>query len=328
MVDEGEWVAHVIAQQFAMLKQFAEILLVTDPGLAPPCNPMTCPEMSAGSVTYTWLDHNRIPTRMAASKYIELVLKWIEGRLEDTRIFPNDPNAVAATAPTYPSGGVSTPHSNVPIAAGSTNLNAPLSVLAGKTWLGKDSGFPENFENEAKNIMRLMFRVYGHIYWSHFVDPYYHLNLDRAVNAGFMYFLTFANEFDLLNAAEVEPMQKLIDIWTSTHQNFNAWGVKSSTAQAAKESSGASSGSNLAVPTSGSSSQGFGSTHVSHSQSFEQQNITPQGYNIMPPSAQGFGMQSQPTQGFNTQPGGHQSGGNTPMSGMTPPPQEFTSTGR
>jgi hypothetical protein len=130
---------------------------------------------------------------MAANKYIELVLKWIESRLDDPKLFPVDPNTVASAASTYLSGGVNTPHSNIPIGAGPTNLNAPMSVLAGKPWIGKDSGFPETFESEAKNIMRMMFRVYAHMYWSHFVDPYYHLNLDKAVNAGFMYFLTFAN---------------------------------------------------------------------------------------------------------------------------------------
>jgi hypothetical protein len=179
-----------------MLKQFAEILLVTDSGHAPPCNLSTCPEMFAGAVTYTWLGGDRVPTRMPAAKYIDLVVKWIESRIDDTRLFPTDPNGVrgaAAATATYASGGLNTPHANIPIPAGPTSINAPLSVLSGRTWLGKESGFPESFENEAKNIMRLMFRVYAHIYWNHFVDPFYHLNLDKSVNAGFMYFLTFAN---------------------------------------------------------------------------------------------------------------------------------------
>ena len=49
----------------------------------------------------------------------------------------------------------------------------PLSVLAGKDWLGKSSGFPENFETDVKSIYRQMMRCYAHLYHGHWLDPFW-----------------------------------------------------------------------------------------------------------------------------------------------------------
>jgi hypothetical protein len=125
-------------------------------------------------------------------------------------------------------------------------------------------------------------------------------------------------EFDLLTAAEVQPMQKLIDIWTSTHTNFNAWGVKSASSTAQRETTAAL----LNVPNQG--GQSFG-THSQPSQGYETQNLTPQGYSLQPAPQQSFGAQPQPTQGYLSQPSSNQGMAshdlqNHPMGGTTPPP--------
>jgi hypothetical protein len=95
-------------------------------------------------------------------------------------------------------------------------------------------------------------------------------------------------------------MQKLIDLWTSTHQNFNAWGVKSANA----------------VP------QPKQESHnpVQPSQSSLPQFPTAQGQTIGQSigGVSGHGSHAQPIVGQ-----GRDSPGNvnTPMGGMTPPPE-------
>lgn len=179
---------------------------------------MFCP-----SHTYTWLDNNRQPTRLPAHKYIELVEKWITGKITDTVLFPTDPisPSVAANAATYASGGVQTPGSEVPIAFPPTNLSAPLSTLSGangvsnRDWIGKANRFPESFFNECRNIYKQMFRVYAHLYWGHFEWPYYHLDLERSLNSSLMLFVIVGTELELLTMKDLEPLQQLFERWIS-----------------------------------------------------------------------------------------------------------------
>ena len=49
---------------------------------------------------------------------------------------------------TLASGGLGTPSGERPLAVGPTNLQTPLSTLAGRDWLGKSTGFPETFLND------------------------------------------------------------------------------------------------------------------------------------------------------------------------------------
>ena len=58
-----------------------------------------------------------------------------------------------------------------------------------------------------------MFRVYSHIYWAHFVEPFYHLNLEKQLNSCFSYFILTATTLDMLKPEDLEPMQPLIDLW-------------------------------------------------------------------------------------------------------------------
>jgi hypothetical protein len=151
--------------------------------------------------------------------------RWISGKIDNTAIFPTDPNGVSfANNPsppeietaTYASGGLNTPNSNTPIPAGPTSLNASLSQLAGPgNWIGKSSGFPAEFNDVCQTIFRQMFRVYAHLYWAHFVDPFYHLSLEKALNSCFSHFILTAMEIDMLKPHELEPMQPLMDLWAA-----------------------------------------------------------------------------------------------------------------
>ena len=166
------------------------------------------------SHTYTWLNNDKTPIKVPACQYIGLVQKWIVGKIHDTRVFPTDSSAIAAS--TYASGGMNTPGSTTPIAAGPTTLNTPLSILAGNEWVGKPSGFPESFLGDCKNITRQMFRCYAHLYHAHWENPFYHLAMDKQLNSCFVHFMTVAMLYKLLSEKDMEPMQPLIDIWLTS----------------------------------------------------------------------------------------------------------------
>ena len=154
---------------------------------------------------------------VTAAQYISLVQRWLNGKIHDPKAFPTDTLTGSATA--YPSGDPSTPINEKPIAAGPTNLKAPLSTLAGRDWLGKSVGFPEKFLYDCTTCFRQIFRVYAHLYHSHWVDPFWHLSGQNNVegwtdlNSCFVHFCTVAKLYGLLSDKDTAPMQPLIDIW-------------------------------------------------------------------------------------------------------------------
>lgn len=143
--------------------------------------------------SYTWLNSRYEPVELPAYEYISLMQRWISGKIDDTKIFPTDGDGVshavnpAFTAAAEPSGD----------------------------WLGKRSGFPKDFGSICQTIFAQMFRVYAHLYHAHFIDPFYHLNLEKQLNSCFSHFLLTATTLDLLKAHDLEPMQPLIDLWAA-----------------------------------------------------------------------------------------------------------------
>lgn len=175
--------------------------------------------------SFTWLNSRKEPVEVPAHEYISLMQRWISGKIDNTNIFPTDPNGVsfafntsgpAPAGSTYASGGLNTPGASNPIPAGPTNLNASLSQLTGPgDWVGKSSGFPQDFMDVCQTIFRQMFRVYAHLYWGHFTEPFYHLSLEKHLNSCFSHFVLTATALDMLKPHELEPMQPLIDLWAA-----------------------------------------------------------------------------------------------------------------
>lgn len=169
------------------------------------------------SHTYTWLNNEKIPIKVPASQYISLVQRWIVGKVHDPKVFPTDNPTGSAT--TFASGGLNTPGANTPIPMGPTTLSTPLSTLAGHDWVGKKSGFPESFFGDCKTCFRQIFRLYAHLYHSHWVDPFWHMtngtnsNGWTDLNSCFVHYISVAKLFGLLSEKDMEPMQPLIDIW-------------------------------------------------------------------------------------------------------------------
>jgi hypothetical protein len=224
-VEPGEWIAHQVVEHYRNLWNFVRVIHEKEEDGTSICSPQTCPRMSAGANhSFTWLNSRKEPVEVPAHEYISLMQRWISGKIDNTNIFPTDPAGVSFThntgAPdlaslTYASGSLNTPSSST-IPAGSTTLNTSLSQLAGPgDWVGKSSGFPPEFVDVCQTIFRQMFRVYSHLYWAHFVEPFYHLNLDKHMNSCFSHFVLTATEIDMLKPHELEPMQPLIDLWAA-----------------------------------------------------------------------------------------------------------------
>ncbi|XP_002871940.2 putative MOB kinase activator-like 2B isoform X3 [Arabidopsis lyrata subsp. lyrata] len=70
--------------------------------------------------------------------------------------------------------------------------------------------FPSNFEDFVKRILRKMFRVYAHIYYSHFIKIVT-LNEHAHLNTCFKHFLLFVSEFQLVDKEEMAPIKDLVE---------------------------------------------------------------------------------------------------------------------
>jgi hypothetical protein len=125
-----------------------------------------------------------------------LMQRWIEGKIDNDAIFPTDPlGASFANHPEY-SNSIGLPHYN-------------------EDWLGIQSGFPKQFRVTCQLIFRQMFRIYAHLYWNHFIEPFYHFKLEKHLNSCFSSFILTATTVDMLRRDELEPMQDLINLWAA-----------------------------------------------------------------------------------------------------------------
>lgn len=147
--------------------------------------------------SFTWLNRSHQPVEIPAREYMTLMQRWISGKIDDVAIFPTDPTGVSfADNP-------------------DSTTDQLLVHDDGEKWLGRTSGFPKSFGDTAVLIFRQIFRVYAHLYWDHFVEPFYHLNLEKQLNSCFSHFILTAMSLDLLQPKEIVPMQYLIDLWAA-----------------------------------------------------------------------------------------------------------------
>ncbi|RHY29925.1 hypothetical protein DYB32_005991 [Aphanomyces invadans] len=73
----------------------------------------------------------------------------------------------------------------------------------------EETPYPRGFVAAVKNIFRRLFRVYAHVYYSHF-DKIVNLGAEAHLNSCFKHFIYFVTEFDLVDAREQEPLKELI----------------------------------------------------------------------------------------------------------------------
>ncbi|KAE8810711.1 MOB kinase activator-like 1A [Hordeum vulgare] len=131
------------------------------------CTSESCPTMTAGpKYEYRWADGVQIkkPIEVSAPKYVEYLMDWIEGQLDNESLFPQ-------------------------------KLGTP---------------FPPNFKDVVNTIFKRLFRVYAHIYHSHF-QKIVSLKEEAHLNTCFKHFILFTNEFGLIDKKELAPLQELIE---------------------------------------------------------------------------------------------------------------------
>jgi len=73
-----------------------------------------------------------------------------------------------------------------------------------------DGKFPKNFEQIVKNIFKRYFRVYAHIYHSHF-QRIARVGAEAHLNTCFKHFICFVNEFKLVEQTELQPLSDVIN---------------------------------------------------------------------------------------------------------------------
>ena len=69
--------------------------------------------------------------------------------------------------------------------------------------------FPPNFRDVVKNICKRLFRVFAHMYHSHF-HTMCSLGEEAHLNTCFKHFIFFVQTFDLIDKRELAPLQELI----------------------------------------------------------------------------------------------------------------------
>jgi MOB kinase activator 1 len=70
--------------------------------------------------------------------------------------------------------------------------------------------FPKDFLMVVKNILKRLFRVYAHMYHSHF-RSILALGMESHLNMSFRHMVLFIKEFDLVDDRDLAPMSELIN---------------------------------------------------------------------------------------------------------------------
>lgn len=71
--------------------------------------------------------------------------------------------------------------------------------------------FPKDFVAIVRTIFKRLFRVFAHIYHSHYGTILYDLNAEAHLNSSFKHFILFSREFNLMENQDVAPLRELID---------------------------------------------------------------------------------------------------------------------
>jgi MOB kinase activator 1 len=70
--------------------------------------------------------------------------------------------------------------------------------------------FPKNFRSVCKQILKRLFRVYGHIYHSH-INSVIELDFQEHLNTAFKHFVYFCKEHRLVDNKEFTPLQDVVE---------------------------------------------------------------------------------------------------------------------
>jgi len=184
------------------------------------CTPATCPVMSAGPrFEYRWADGKVVkkPIEVSAPEYVDRLMNWVEGQLEDELMFPKGSPAAhvgggggAAGAALSPSVSMMT--EDVEAAASGAAAREAVRAASRDATGSADRAavvYPARFRSQAAQIYKRLFRVYAHMYHSH-MGVILELELENHLNTCFKHFIYFALQFDLIQDRELAPLADLI----------------------------------------------------------------------------------------------------------------------
>lgn len=84
-----------------------------------------------------------------------------------------------------------------------------MPAVAARSHCTPETPFPPDFHARVKNILKRLFRVYAHIYHSHF-KKIIALGAELHLNSCFKHFMFFVAEFALIDGREVAPLRDLV----------------------------------------------------------------------------------------------------------------------
>ena len=135
---------------------------------------------------YRWADGVQIkkPIEVSAPKYVEYLMDWIEGQLDDESIFPQKLGMLLILVDLWCTLILLLTHD--------------VGAIKNAIWSGvrfpfcQGTPFPPNFKEVVKTIFKRLFRVYAHIYHSHF-QKIVSLKEEAHLNTCFKHFILFTN---------------------------------------------------------------------------------------------------------------------------------------
>ncbi|KAJ5780153.1 hypothetical protein N7457_005313 [Penicillium paradoxum] len=152
------------------------------------CSPQTCPEMKAtDEFEYLWQDSENYkrPTKMSAPEYIEHLMSWVQGNVDNEQMFPSRIGMIPSPS-----------HGLVPL----------LTYL-----FVKGVPFPKTFPSLLRQIFKRLYRVYAHIYCHHY-PVVVHLGLEPHLNTSFKHYVLFIDEHKLASGKDFwGPLGDLVD---------------------------------------------------------------------------------------------------------------------
>lgn len=125
---------------------------------------------------YRWADGVQIkkPIEVSAPKYVDYLMDWIETQLDDESIFPQKLGMLSSLRLT------------------AINSHEQIKRIVVLNYFMPTTGvpFPQNFQEVVKTIFKRLFRVYAHIYHSHF-QKIVTLKEEAHLNTCFKHFILF-----------------------------------------------------------------------------------------------------------------------------------------
>ena len=138
---------------------------------------------------YLWQDSENYkrPTKMAAPAYIEQLMTWVQGHIDNEAVLPSRIG-------------------RLPLSLVVTSCSAFTN-----RFLFTGMPFPKSFPQLVRQIFKRMYRVYAHIYCHHY-PVIRELGLEPHLNTSFKQYVLFIDEHNLASGKDFwGPLGDLVD---------------------------------------------------------------------------------------------------------------------